>query len=353
MAQQHTIDNERGPCVAHSLFCVNDYAPGERYDVWKESIASIFDVEAEKDVAAHFQAILEAYLIGPLMLARTETRQQRWTRSARRMALDGMDHYLIQYFEKGRHVAGLDEAAGRAPDDGYIVVFDLSRPLANVTSDFRNLSLLVPRPLLSDRLERPDEMHNLIITGSVGRLLCKHLQTLHALSPTLEMTSVNTISEGTIALVAACLNDADTGAIYQDHATSSATIMQIKRFIDANLHDRGLTAEVIARAHGVSRSKLYMMFEPHGGVAAYMRARRLQIAFHALRDRRRRHRSLYDIALDAGYNNDAAFCRAFKSQFGITPSEVRRQRLIPAERTVNCNDANRRYEHWLHRLGAL
>src|SRR5690606_30926730 len=108
--------------------------------------------------------------------------------------------------------------------------------------------------------------------------------------------------------VAACLNGADVGAALQDDSTSYAAIMQIKRFINANLHSSTLTADVIARRHGVSRSKLYMMFERYGGVAAYVRAQRLQHAFDALRDPRQRNRSLYDIALEAGYNNDAAFC---------------------------------------------
>lgn len=341
--------HERG--VPRSVFSVATLRPAERFDAWKESISSIFDVEAEKDTVTNFHATLEATLIGPLLFARTETCRQSWSRTPRRMALDGMDHYLIQYFECGGH---LDVEGAIHGPNGYIVVFDLSRPLANTTSDFCNYSLLVPRALLAPLLERPDEMHNLIVKGVVGDLLRTHMLTLHSLAEAIDVPSSDRVSEATIALVAACLNGAtaNVDTVLRDGPASYAGLMQIKRFIDANLHSEFLTADAIARQNGVSRSKLYTMFERHGGVAAYIRTRRLQHAFHMLRDPSRRHRPLYDIALEAGYNNDAAFCRAFKNHFEITPGEVRRLRRTRTGTDADRANASRRYEHWLHNLGA-
>lgn len=335
--------------VPRSIFSVAHLPQIERFDAWKDSIASIFDVEAEKEIAANFQATLEATLIGPLLFARTETCRQAWSRTPRRIALDGMDHYLIQYFERGGH---LDIEGVTHGPEGYIVVFDLSRPLANTTTDFCNFSVLIPRPLLAAQLERPDEMHNLVVTGVVGSLLRNHILTLQALSSSLDIASSDRVSEATIGLVAACLNGVDVDSALRDGSTSYAGIVQIKHFIDGHLHSENLTADWIARQNGVSRSKLYTMFERHGGVAAYIRSRRLQHAFHTLRDPTRRHRSLYDVALEAGYNNDAAFCRAFKNHFELTPGEVRRlRRPRPSAENAIAN-ASRRYEHWLHHLGA-
>lgn len=349
MNSQHRTDMGGPQGVPRSLFSVADLRESERFEAWKDSIASIFDVEAEKEIAERFHATLEATLIGPLLFARTETCRQAWSRSPRRIALDGMDHYLVQYFERGGH---LDiEGATHGPD-GYIVVFDLSRPLANTTSDFCNFSLLIPRPLLAAQLERPDEMHNLVVKGVVGNLLRNHIQTLQALSGSLDMASADRVSEATIGLVAACLNGTDVDSALRHGSTSYAGVVQIKHFIDAHLHSESLTADRVARQNGVSRSKLYTMFERHGGVAAYIRTRRLQHAFHTLRDPTRRHRSLYDIALEAGYNNDAAFCRAFKNHFELTPGDVRRLRHTRQHTQDVVANASRRYEHWLHHLGA-
>src|SRR3546814_7003155 len=47
----------------------------------------------------------------------------------------------------------------------------------NATTDLQNLSILVPRPLLESRLERPDAVHGLIIDGTTppGQILRDHL----------------------------------------------------------------------------------------------------------------------------------------------------------------------------------
>lgn len=334
--------------VPRSIFSVAGLRGPERFEAWKDSISSIFDVEAERDIVAHFDAQLEATLIGPLLFVRTQTRGQAWTRSTRRMATDGMDHYLIQFYEKGRHL----DVEGAQGTEGYVVVFDLSRPMANTTTDLCNYSLLVPRLLLAPQLERPDEMHSLVAKGVAGSLLRSHMMTLHALSTSIDVASAGRVADATVALVAACLNGSEADGGLRDGATSFAGLMQIKRYIDAQLHSGTLTTELIARENGVSRSKLYMMFECYGGVAAYIRDRRLQYAFQVLRDPNCRHRSLYDIALEAGYNNDAAFCRAFKNKFDFTPGEIRRHRRIPYRGESTAINPGRRYEQWLHDLGS-
>src|SRR3546814_3590475 len=88
--------------VPRAVFTVADLPERERYDAWKESIACIFDVDADpEDRDGDFFAAIDASMYGPLMLARTTSRAQHWERSAATIARDGMDHYMIQYYETG------------------------------------------------------------------------------------------------------------------------------------------------------------------------------------------------------------------------------------------------------------
>ena len=84
---------------------------------------------------------------------------------------------------------------------------------------------------------------------------------------------------------------------------------------------RWLGAASIGAALKVSRATLYRLFEPHGGVASYLRERRL-LRIHATLCAPGPRRSLAAIAEDHGFQSAAQFSRAFRAQFGYSPSEA-------------------------------
>src|SRR3546814_20672071 len=90
---------------------------------------------------------------------------------------------------------------------GQLVVCDLQRTIDNDTTDFQNLSILVPRSLLASQLECPATVHGLIIDGaaSQGRILRDHLT---ALKETVARPSAGGVQWGaraTVSLLAECL----------------------------------------------------------------------------------------------------------------------------------------------------
>lgn len=80
----------------------------------------------------------------------------------------------------------------------------------------------------------------------------------------------------------------------------------------------------IARSVGVSQYHLARMFSHALGcsITGYMRARRLSLAARALAAG---EPDILGLALSVGYSSHAAFTRAFRQQFGVTPEQVRRQ----------------------------
>jgi len=99
-------------------------------------------------------------------------------------------------------------------------------------------------------------------------------------------------------------------------------------FIESHLAERFALAEVAAAA-GVSPYHYARMFQALTGdtVMGYARKRRLSEAAHKLADGNSPDRGLrlIDLALESGFESQAAFTRAFKRQFGVTPGEVRRR----------------------------
>ena len=77
---------------------------------------------------------------------------------------------------------------------------------------------------------------------------------------------------------------------------------------------------------GMSRSQLYRLFEPDGGVARTIQRERLRAIRRILADPTDR-RSLARIAEDLGMPDPSGFSRAFRQEFGMTPTEFREEVL--------------------------
>jgi AraC-like DNA-binding protein len=60
-----------------------------------------------------------------------------------------------------------------------------------------------------------------------------------------------------------------------------------------------------------------------GGVARYILHRRLQRAFHALANPANRRLRIAEVASRVGFASESHFSRAFRSAFGLTPSDIR------------------------------
>lgn len=95
------------------------------------------------------------------------------------------------------------------------------------------------------------------------------------------------------------------------------------RYIEDNLAKRFTIAHV-ARAAGYSAYHYCRLFHALTGdsVMGYARKRRLTVAAQRLTTAATVR--LIDLALDSGFESQAAFTRAFKRHFGVPPGEVRR-----------------------------
>jgi AraC family transcriptional regulator len=104
-------------------------------------------------------------------------------------------------------------------------------------------------------------------------------------------------------------------------------LAQMQRGLD--LIESRLDAELdlreVSRAAGMSHWHFQRVFKARTGetLYGYVRARRLAVAADRLRDSDAR---VLEIALDAGFESQEAFTRAFKRSFGLTPGRYRRDK---------------------------
>jgi AraC family transcriptional regulator len=98
-------------------------------------------------------------------------------------------------------------------------------------------------------------------------------------------------------------------------------INQVTRYIREHM-DEPLNREALAQRAGFSVTHFHRIFTAHVGenITAYVRRVRLEWAAHQLLSK---DVQVTEIALASGYETHAAFGKAFKQYFGVSPSEFR------------------------------
>jgi AraC-like DNA-binding protein len=99
---------------------------------------------------------------------------------------------------------------------------------------------------------------------------------------------------------------------------------RLTKYIDTHLSDPGLTVGKLADACKISIRYVHKMFsEGDETVGQYILRRRLEACAQALRAPRQQLRTIAEIAYEFGFNSPTHFCRTFRAQFGMRPSDYR------------------------------
>ncbi|WP_417773486.1 helix-turn-helix domain-containing protein [Stappia sp.] len=340
--------------IPRSVFTLDAVAPAERFALWRDSINCLFEVDAPREVRAQdFSARVESCVLGDIAVASTRTLAQSWARTPGVLARDGMDHFMIQIYERGR-MRFSHRGQEREFGQNALVVFDLAQEMCSETTDMANLSLLLPRALLEPQLKHGADRHMQVLETAgnpLARLLFDHMKTLQSLSDQFSVPQAGEVSAASVALVAACLNGTPPEEGAREAGVAFSFLTRARQRIEEHLSDPDLTPGHVARLAGVSRTRLYEMFEPFGGVHAYIRERRLRMAMRMLVDPRFSERPISVIAGVCGFTNDSAFSRAFRTRFGITAREMRAGPVqnSPLAEGIG-RPVDRRYESWVRTL---
>lgn len=190
---------------------------------------------------------------------------------------------------------------------------------------YRSLSLVLPRALLAPLVADLDALHGRILQCStaLNAMLACHLRALYDEAPGLAAKDAGAAAHGTAALVAAFAGASAKGREMIEQASAGTSLQAARRLIEANVPEPDLGPEFLCQRLGMSRAKLYRLFEPIGGVGEYIQQRRLARAYHALTDPAQAHVYVGVIAARCGFGSASVFSRAFRQAFGLSPTDLR------------------------------
>jgi AraC-like DNA-binding protein len=121
-------------------------------------------------------------------------------------------------------------------------------------------------------------------------------------------------------------------------------MMRIEQWFDTRLEGRHRIAE-LARTTGYSASHFFRMFRRSFGMTphAYVMRRRLAVAQHLLTHS---EQCLADIALKAGFCDQAHLSRTFRKSSGMTPRTFRALNRVAPREVASPPDVERKRPDW-------
>lgn len=290
---------------------------------WRDAVSPLFEIAGNgREASASREGRLTLWSMGQTVLGLCESGGHRFRRDGGAIARGGLDQVLVQLLLEGEDevLSGAEESACR---QGDIRVADLSRPIETATGRYRNLTLIIPRELVEPTRAVENRIHGLVLRreAPATRLLAEHMRGVLAVADDLTPQAAGAIAPASVSLFSACVAAVGIQARCGDPALPGH-LAAIRSYIDRSLGSADLSVEAIGRRFGLSRSSVYRLFEPHGGVAGYVRRQRLQRAWRRLTEPGGKSLRIAAVGRDCGFPDPAAFSRAFRDAYGLTPRDA-------------------------------
>jgi AraC-like DNA-binding protein len=307
-------------------FSTNDLPEGDRVAGWRDIVGRKvlrFDVEPLADVPFSFQ--MAASTLPGLRVISVSMSPIR-TERTRALLADGDDSFCILQMLSA---AGVFEGLGREVPVGPREAIVMPRgDVASFAfpSESQVLAMHVPRealgPMLRDRdavLMRP------ISAQSEALQLLGHFVSGMADGPAMSQELQRVVVSYVYDLLALALGATrDAAEVAGRGGLRAARLRAIKDDICANLHRADLSIGVLAKRHRVTPRYVQMLFESAGtSFSQFLRDERLALAHRMLRSGRCAELPIGTIAYEAGFSDLSNFNHAFRSAYGMTPSDVR------------------------------
>ncbi|WP_232630429.1 helix-turn-helix domain-containing protein [Methylobacterium sp. Leaf118] len=299
-------------------------APNE-FEMWRAAVSPMFEIAPLSAAeAAAFGMDTTGYFLPGLAITRTTSSGCAFERSRSVIARSGIENIMVQVYLEGGYVLDAEGICSEI-HSGDVVAIDLRRECVIRAEPYANLALTVQRDMIAPMVIDMEKLHGLIIRNGESRnaLLKSHMLMLHAEAPNIGVAEQSAVVQGTAALLAACLGPSLASREIAPSTEPLSTLQLIRRAIDSRLSDVELGPVSLAKQFGLSRASVYRLFEPLGGIRAYIQQRRLMHAYQLLTNPSHVDEQISAIARQVGFAQSTAFSRAFRSLYKMTPSDVR------------------------------
>lgn len=232
-----------------------------------------------------------------------------------RVRRDALSHFTVTICLAGT-MFGAGAQGFRQVRPGEIWLTDMARPVETRIEDARLLTLGVGRELI-EATGRAADLHATVLAAARAAPLTRALLDLVDRGGALSTADAALAAQSIPRLVGVALG---AGPMLDPRRLDR--MARTRRLIDAWLGRPDLDADLIAGELNLSRSTVYRLFEPAGGVGRFVRARRLERLRRLLAERAV-DASIADLAELVGFASESHASRLFLSRYGLRPGAFR------------------------------
>ena len=309
------------------------------FDAWHQATSPLFDTTPLKSTRSYTCSVTN-YLVNELIFCHTAFDAMQFDRPAHKLSGSESDCITLQYYATGQIRGCLDDGTPLVMEPNRISIQDFAHAYSGIGETTNNFGIVIPRHLITrhDNIYQRHPMFSWSIASPQGRILANTLSNIWQELPHLTQAEAPAVAAGLVGLLNGLLSaQSDEAPCSQ---VQQATIEAMQAYIRSNLHQPGLGPDHLCQAFHCSRSTLYRLFQPIGGVKAFIRHQRLVRCRHELRYSEQAHtETIGDVAERWGFTSLSYFYRQFKRTFDMTPSEAKSfSRLSPTPTVAKDSD---------------
>jgi AraC-like DNA-binding protein len=302
--------------------------PQARLSYWNDVLSDVFMPQETQPKDEQFEGEITTVSLGRLMMTSVSTTASRVVHSKQQAARTRQRRFNLCLQLQGSMAVdrGQEQIVLR---EGDLVLADSYRPYSlQYDQPCTTVGLVMSDEDLKQHLPNPDEVAGAHLTGDSGlahaasvMLRSLWMQAQNEIEPEIGAR----VADSFLQLFAATWL-ARRGVQPPDSVVVGYRRTQIKRYIEAQLRDPGLSVSSVAGAFGISARYLHILFANEGEtISNYVLRRRLDQCVKQLSNPLWSKRTITEIAFSWGFNNATHFARVFRQRYDMTPRDYRNQ----------------------------
>jgi AraC-like DNA-binding protein len=309
------------------IFFTTDTLPErDRFPMFcEEMFRRIVGCDIERHGSAPFRGVLDLRRAAPITVAHIAVTPAAIIRNAGHRT-DGNDDIVVQLWQQG--VGHLTQGRRETPVKARegIVLDNTNIGGLCVEEACRVWVLTIPRRRIASLVPDIGHLAGTKLPGGFSfRLLFGYLERTRAHDLTENRRVAELFGDQIVDLVAFALGAEGEACEHVERGgVRAARLDEVLHGIETRLADPELSAAAVAAQVGVTPRYVHLLLEETGRTfSRHVLERRLARAVELLRDPGQSDRKISDLALEAGFADLSHFNRAFRIQFGDTPSGIR------------------------------